>query len=146
MSALTLEPVQWLPALFGGALIGAAVALVALTHGRVTGISGMLGGLLPGAGGAQRRWQLPFLLGLVGAPLLWVLLSGPVAMRLDASAGVLLLAGLLVGYGTRLGNGCTSGHGVCGTARLSRRSLAATGLFMGAGMAVVALARHGFGA
>ena len=146
MSVLTLEPAQWLPALFGGALIGAAVALVALTHGRVTGISGMLGGLLPGADGAQRRWQLPLLLGLVGAPLLWVLLSGPVAMRLDASAGVLLLAGLLVGYGTRLGNGCTSGHGVCGTARLSRRSLAATGLFMGAGMAVVALARHGFGA
>ena len=146
MNVLNLEPAQWLPALFGGALIGAAVALVALTHGRVTGISGMLGGLLPGADGAQRRWQLPFLLGLVGAPLLWVLLSGPVAMRLDASAGVLLLAGLLVGYGTRLGNGCTSGHGVCGTARLSHRSLAATGLFMGVGMAVVALARHGFGA
>ncbi|MFV0679829.1 YeeE/YedE family protein [Ottowia sp.] len=127
------------PALLGGALIGSAVAVLVLFNGRIAGISGILGGVLNGP--YQRSewlWRLVFLLGLAGAPLAYVAWRGLPPIHIAANTGTLVIAGLLVGFGTRLGGGCTSGHGVCGTARLSPRSLLATALFMLAGMAVVA--------
>ncbi|WP_374442529.1 YeeE/YedE family protein [Pseudomonas panipatensis] len=128
-------------ALAGGALIGLAAALFALLNGRVAGISGLLGGLL--AGTRDGRWErLLFLLGLVAAPLLWLAWGPLPAIHFDGGWPSLLLAGLLVGIGTRYGAGCTSGHGVCGLSRLSPRSLAATLCFMASGFATVFVIRH----
>ncbi|QPF76551.1 YeeE/YedE family protein [Roseateles sp. DAIF2] len=127
-------------ALAGGALIGLAAALLVLLNGRIAGISGVLGALLQPS--AERGWRLAFLAGLIGAPLLWGLLAARPAPRIDAGWGLLVAAGLLVGLGTRYGAGCTSGHGVCGLARLSPRSLVATLVFMAAGFAAVFVARH----
>lgn len=137
-----LEQFTPLPAALGGLLIGAAAALLIVANGRVAGISGILGGL-PEARAGDRTWRVAFLLGLLAAPLLALgagLVPGNSAS--PATMPVLIAAGLLVGYGTRLGNGCTSGHGVCGVARLSPRSLAATGTFMAAGALTVFLVRH----
>ncbi|MCW2283435.1 putative membrane protein YedE/YeeE [Rhodoblastus acidophilus] len=129
-----------LSALAGGALIGLAVALLLLREGRILGASGIFAGL------AQPRadfdWRLAFLAGLVAAPALAGLLFGVNAPRIAASPNVLIVAGFLVGLGARLGNGCTSGHGICGLARLSKRSLAATATFMAAGFATVFVFRH----
>lgn len=129
------------PALAGGALIGLAAALLLLGSGRIAGISGVLGGLLrPNRGDVA--WRLAFVLGLLAAPLAYGLRAAWPVPRIDAGTGALLAAGLLVGLGTRYGAGCTSGHGVCGLARLSPRSLAATLAFMAAGFATVYLVRH----
>ncbi|HEX7864466.1 MAG TPA: YeeE/YedE family protein [Variovorax sp.] len=128
-------------ALAGGVLIGIAAAMFVLLNGRIAGISGVLGGLLRPAKG-DVAWRAAFVLGLVGAPLVYGLFAVLPAARIDAGYGALALAGLLVGVGTRYGAGCTSGHGVCGLARLSPRSLAATGVFMAAGFATVFVARH----
>jgi len=128
-------------ALAGGVLIGIAAAMLVLLNGRIAGISGVLGGLLRPAKG-DIAWRAAFVLGLVGAPLVYGLFAVLPAARIDAGYGTLALAGLLVGVGTRYGAGCTSGHGVCGLARLSPRSLAATGVFMAAGFATVFVARH----
>lgn len=125
----------------GGLMIGAAAALFVLVNGRIAGISGLLGGLLPGSG-AERGVNVAFVAGLVAAPLLWRLRAALPAMQIDASALTLVVAGLLVGVGTRYGSGCTSGHGVCGIARGSRRSFVATGAFMAAGFATVFAVRH----
>lgn len=135
-----------LAALGGGALIGlAAVALMA-TLGRIAGISGILGGLA-GAAGGDIGWRLAFLAGLIAGPWVAVVSGLPVPeVRVAAPLPVVLAAGLLVGFGTRLGSGCTSGHGVCGLARLSPRSLAATATFMAVAAAVVFVARHVLGA
>jgi uncharacterized membrane protein YedE/YeeE len=128
-------------ALGGGLLIGLAVAMFVLVNGRIAGISGILGGLLRPVPG-ERGWRIAFLLGLVAAPLVYTLAAPLPAMRIDAGTGMLIAAGLLVGIGTRYGAGCTSGHGVCGLARGSARSLAATLAFMGAGFATVFIVRH----
>jgi uncharacterized membrane protein YedE/YeeE len=128
-------------ALGGGVLIGLAAAIFVLFNGRIAGISGILGGLLRPAPG-QLGWRIAFLLGLVAAPLVYMLAAPLPAMRIDAGTGTLIAAGLLVGIGTRYGAGCTSGHGVCGLARGSARSLAATLAFMGAGFATVFIVRH----
>jgi uncharacterized membrane protein YedE/YeeE len=128
-------------ALGGGLLIGLAVALFVLFNGRIAGISGIVGGLLRPATG-ERGGRIAFLLGLVAAPLVYTLAAPLPAMRIDAGTGTLTAAGLLVGIGTRYGAGCTSGHGVCGLARGSARSLAATLAFMGAGFATVFIMRH----
>lgn len=132
--------------LIGGLLIGLAAALFILLHGRVLGISGILGGLLaPKKGDAG--WRLSFVLGLLAAPLVAGLLAPEgflKAPRIDAGYGLVVLAGLLVGVGTRYGSGCTSGHGVCGLSRLSPRSLVATLSFMAAGFLTVFLLRHVF--
>ena len=128
-------------ALGGGLLIGLAVALFVLFNGRIAGISGIVGGLLRPATG-ERGWRIAFLLGLVAAPLVYTLAAPLPAMRIEAGTGTLIAAGLLVGMGTRYGAGCTSGHGVCGLARGSVRSLAATLAFMGAGFATVFIVRH----
>ena len=128
-------------ALAGGILLGLASAIFILVNGRVLGISGIVGGLLrPKTGDAG--WRISFVLGMLAAPLLYMLVAGPVPATIDAGWGTVVLAGLLVGVGTRYGSGCTSGHGVCGLSRLSPRSLAATLSFMGAGFAIVFLVRH----
>ena len=128
-------------ALGGGLLIGLAAALFVLFNGRIAGISGIVGGLLRPAQG-ERGWRIAFLFGLVAAPLVYTLAAPLPAMHIDAGTGMLIAAGLLVGVGTRYGAGCTSGHGVCGLARGSVRSLAATLAFMGAGFATVFIVRH----
>lgn len=130
-------------ALAGGLLIGTATALLVLLGGRIAGISGILGGLLRRVPG-ERAWRLAFLVGLMASPWLYTAVSTPLRPRIDASWGLLLLAGLLVGIGTRYGAGCTSGHGVCGLSRLSWRSAVATASFMAAGFATVFVARHLF--
>jgi len=132
--------------LAGGLLIGLATAAFVLLNGRIAGISGILGGLLrPKSGDAG--WRLAFILGLIAAPIAYRLAAGGLPpIRIDASTPLLIVAGLLVGIGTRYGSGCTSGHGVCGLSRLSPRSLVATLVFMGAGFATVFIVRHLIGA
>jgi len=128
-------------ALAGGVLVGIAVAMFALLNGRIAGISGVVAGLLkPTAGDVA--WRLAFVIGLVGSPLLYALFAVLPKPQIAAEYGALVLAGLLVGIGTRYGSGCTSGHGVCGLSRLSPRSLFATLAFMAAGFATVFIARH----
>lgn len=130
----------------GGALIGLSAVLFMLLHGRIAGVSGIAGGLLiPKAG--DWEWRLAFVLGLVAGPLIYMALGGPlpaISFPVASPAG-LITAGLLVGFGARLGGGCTSGHGVCGISRLSVRSLAATGVFMTTGIATVFVIRHVIG-
>ena len=128
-------------ALAGGVLIGLATAMFVLLNGRIAGISGVIGGLLkPMAGDVL--WRVAFVAGLIVAPLVYGLVSAVPAVQIDAGYGALILAGLLVGAGTRYGAGCTSGHGVCGLSRLSPRSLVATAVFMGAGFVTVFVMRH----
>ena len=129
--------------LAGGVLIGTAAAMLVLLNGRIAGISGIVGGLLKPVPG-EVAWRAAFVIGLIAAPLVYRLVSAAPQLRIDASYAALVLAGLLVGIGTRMGSGCTSGHGVCGLARLSPRSLVATMVFMGAGFATVFVARHLF--
>lgn len=129
--------------LAGGALIGLAAALFLLLNGRIAGISGVLGGLLKPVRG-DMAWRAAFILGLVGAPLVYGLFAALPVPQIDADYAALIAAGLLVGVGTRYGAGCTSGHGVCGVSRLSPRSLVATASFMAAGFATVFVIRHLF--
>jgi len=132
-------------ALLGGLLIGIASALFMVLNGRVAGISGILGGALAGSV-ADTAWRLAFLAGLIAAPILMIGVGRSVPEpQMPASWLVVVAAGLLVGFGARLGGGCTSGHGVCGIARLSARSIAATLIFMASAIVVVAITRHGFG-
>jgi uncharacterized membrane protein YedE/YeeE len=129
-------------ALIGGLLIGAAASILWLVLGRIAGVSGILGRALQEAGG-ERIWRIPFLIGLPAGAALAVMLGWAAAPSAPpASLGLAIIGGLLVGFGTRLGSGCTSGHGICGLARLSPRSLAATLIFMAAGMASVFVLRH----
>ena len=130
--------------LAGGVLIGIATAMFVLLNGRIAGISGVLGGLLKPIKG-NVAWRFAFVLGLVGAPTAYLLFNNVPSLQIDASYVALVVAGLLVGVGTRYGSGCTSGHGVSGLSRLSPRSLAATASFMGAGFLTVYVARHLFG-
>lgn len=120
----------------GGLVIGLAAALFILFHGRIMGVSSILGGLLRAAKG-DRSWRLSFLAGLILAPLCAKLTGLAPAIRIEQSIIGLVVAGVLVGFGTSLGNGCTSGHGVCGIARLSPRSILATFIFMGFAMLTV---------
>ncbi|MBK1871631.1 YeeE/YedE family protein [Marinobacter sp. 1-3A] len=131
-------------ALVGGGLVGLAAASFLLLNGRVAGISGILGGLLSPSSG-DIGWRIAFLAGLIGAPVIWVLAAELPAIDIEAGYPALIIAGLLVGIGTRYGSGCTSGHGVCGLSRLSPRSLAATISFMFAGFATVYIIRHVLG-
>ncbi|MEX8191880.1 YeeE/YedE family protein [Comamonas guangdongensis] len=128
-------------ALAGGVLIGLGAAIFVLLGGRIAGISGVLGGLLKPVRG-DIAWRLAFLAGLIAAPVLLALSGGQVQAHIDADWSALIVAGLLVGIGTRYGSGCTSGHGVCGLSRLSPRSLVATLSFMAAGFATVYVIRH----
>ena len=137
----TFTPVS---ALAGGALIGAAAVLFMGLSGRIAGISGILGGLLAPPGN-DWAWRAAFVAGLMAAPLLTAAVTGSLPMAsIPPSMTMMIVGGLLVGFGTRLGSGCTSGHGVCGIARLSARSVVATAPFVGAGSATVFLVRHVF--
>jgi len=130
-------------ALIGGAFIGLAAALLMLGIGRIAGISGVLAGAL-GPAMSERGWRIAFLAGLIAAPILGAAAGFPLPIPvMPANWGIVVAAGLLVGFGTRLGSGCTSGHGVCGMARLSPRSIAATIVFMATAMIVVFVMRHG---
>ena len=140
---MTLDWQAFTPAtaLAGGVLIGLAAALFVLLNGRIAGISGILGGLLRPAAG-DVGWRVAFIGGLIASPLLHGWFAPWSAPRIEAGTAALVVAGLLVGVGTRYGAGCTSGHGVCGLSRLSARSLVATLAFMGAGFATVFVLRH----
>lgn len=132
--------------LLGGIVLGLASAIFILFNGRILGISGILGGLLAPRMG-DVGWRITFLLGMAAAPMVfaWLAPAGWMsAPRIDASYPLTVVAGLIVGLGTRYGSGCTSGHGVCGLSRLSPRSLVATVTFMGAGFATVFVLRHLF--
>ena len=133
----------WL-SLLGGMLIGLASGLFILFNGRIAGISGILGGMLRATRG-DRFWRVAFLLGLIASPLIYALAAPLPEMRIDASYPTLVVAGLLVGIGTRYGSGCTSGRGVCGLSRRSPRSFAAVASFMLAGFATVFVVRHVIG-
>jgi hypothetical protein len=140
---MTLDMNAFTPwsALAGGVLIGLAAAMFVLLNGRIAGISGVLGGLLTPSRG-DVAWRAAFVLGIVAAPWAHSIVAAWPQPQIDAGDGALVVAGLLVGIGTRYGSGCTSGHGVCGLSRLSPRSLAATAAFMGAGFATVYVIRH----
>ena len=143
---MTIDGSNFTPwaSLSGGILLGAAAAFFILVNGRVLGISGILGGLLPPKSG-DAGWRIAFLLGTLTAPLVFGLLAPEGFIktpRIDAGFATIVAAGLLVGLGTRYGSGCTSGHGVCGLSRLSWRSLVATLAFMGAGFVTVFVVRH----
>lgn len=145
-----MEPVATpftpLAALAGGALIGLAAVLLMALLGRIAGVTGILAGALLPAGAADFSWRAAFILGMVAAPAAYRLLAGgPVAIEVPVTTGMLVAGGLLVGTGVSLASGCTSGHGVCGLARLSGRSLAATLTFMATAAATVFLLRHGIG-
>ncbi len=132
--------------LLGGAMIGLAAAMLMLLTGRIAGISGIFGGLLT-SDANDRGWRIAFIAGLIAAPLLSSFFTGAAlpSPAMPASLIVIVIAGLLVGFGSRMGGGCTSGHGVCGTARLSTRSLVATAVFMATAIITVAVVRHMIG-
>jgi len=132
-------------AAIGGALIGLSAVLLMLFNGRIAGITGIAGGLIDPTG-TDRFWRAAFIAGLIAAPLSAMLIGYAVPVpQMPASMITVAVAGLLVGFGTRLSNGCTSGHGICGIARLSTRSITATAVFMAAAIVVVALTRHVIG-
>jgi len=135
-----------LSALIGGALIGASAVILWVMDGHVAGISGIVGGLADAPRG-DAGWRIAFLIGLLAAPpVYWTAGGGLPSVTISSSFPLILAGGLLVGFGTRMGGGCTSGHGVCGMARLSPRSLAATLIFMAGGFATVFVVRHLVGA
>ena len=143
---MTIDWANFTPwmSLGGGILLGIASAVFILINGRILGISGILGGLLAPKTG-DVGWRIAFVLGMLAAPITMSLLTPDdfiSAPRIDADYVMIVIAGLLVGYGTRLGSGCTSGHGVCGLSRLSPRSMVATGIFMAAGFVIVFVIRH----
>jgi uncharacterized membrane protein YedE/YeeE len=140
-----MDPLTIVAATSGGALIGLAASLMLLLNGRIAGISGIVGGALKLPAG-DLDWRLIFVLGLLtGGALLFAISPGLFATDLVRSPWAIIAAGLLVGVGVRLGNGCTSGHGVCGLARFSPRSLAATITFMGTGAIMAAVVTWAFG-
>ncbi|MCH2219590.1 MAG: YeeE/YedE family protein [Dechloromonas sp.] len=148
---MTIDLIHFTPwdALFGGVLVGSGAALLFLGTGRIAGVSGIFGKLVcdqaPDSG-----WRFAFLLGLVGSGILWAALGDPqgafqVSLETPGAWAAFCVAGILAGFGARMANGCTSGHGVCGLARLSGRSLVAVPCFMAAGAATVYATRHVFG-
>ena len=141
MISINWEAFTPYPALAGGVLIGVSAIMLILLTGRVAGISGILGGLLKPQMN-ETLWRLTFVLGMVAAPWLYLNVAGSFEFESPRGTVALIVAGLLVGYGTRLGSGCTSGHGVCGLSRLSLRSLAATGVFMAIGFLVASVLMH----
>ena len=133
----------YLLAAIGGALIGASAVLLMAFSGRIAGVSGIVGGLLPPKPAEDRTWRIAFILGLLLAPTLLAILTGDNRIGAPTVGPVMLVAaGLLVGVGTALGSGCTSGHGICGISRLSPRSAAATATFVATAMITVFIVRH----
>ncbi|WP_118134338.1 YeeE/YedE family protein [Oceanicella sp. SM1341] len=135
-------PQDWVNGLAGGGLIGLAAALYLLMNGRIMGISGILGGVLaPGGARSLRAERALFVAGVIAAPLLLALAGDGVALEVTGAPALLVAGGLLVGFGTRMGSGCTSGHGVCGLSRLSPRSMVAVAVFMACAVATVGALR-----
>lgn len=138
-------PMAWIWGLIGGLMIGSAAALYLLVAGRIMGASGIVGGLLEYPG--SKRWMegASFILGLIAVSAIYGLVAGFPATNLTSNWALLIAAGLIVGFGTRMANGCTSGHGVCGISRFSTRGIVATLAYLGFGFAAMALFRHGLG-
>lgn len=142
---MILNPTDWAWGLAGGLVIGLAGAVYLLVNGRVMGASGILGGLVDRSGWATWGERLSFIAGLVLVPAMAAALTGGAETHVTANPWVIIVAGLLVGLGTRLANGCTSGHGVCGISRLSMRGIAATFAYLIAGGVIMVAARHWLG-
>jgi len=138
-------PIDWIYGLIGGVLIGSAAAAYLLVNGRIMGASGIVGGFVDGTARGQYRERGGFLLGLVLVPTLIALLTGGAQTYLTSNLSIVIAGGLLVGVGTRLANGCTSGHGVCGISRLSMRGMVATVFYILAGGLTMLLFRHVWG-
>lgn len=144
MNILWNEFTPW-SSLAGGLLIGLSASILVAALGRIAGISGIIGALLQRPSWksvSNWGWRLAFIIGMVAAPLIWQLFAPLPAMQMPSNSALIIVAGLLVGFGTRLGSGCTSGHGVCGLSRLSLRSLAATLTFIATGAITVFVMRH----
>jgi uncharacterized membrane protein YedE/YeeE len=131
--------------LFGGALIGLSAVLLMAMHGRIAGITGIVSGVIPPLA-TDWQWRAAFLVGAVVAPLLLILAGGQIAFSVPISTGALTLGGVLVGIGVHFGNGCPSGHGICGIARLSPRSIVAVLVFMATAFVTVYVTHHVLGA
>ncbi|WP_353242209.1 YeeE/YedE thiosulfate transporter family protein [Providencia sp.] len=140
---MSIDWVNFTPgsAAIGGVLIGIAAAILLIFNGRIAGISGILGGILKPTKG-DTAWKVAFILGIIISPLLFMWGAYTPEVNIAASTPVLIIAGLLVGFGTRLGSGCTSGHGICGMARFSRRSIVAILIFMVVAFVTVAISNH----
>ena len=136
---------DWIWGLIGGLIVGTAGAVYLLANGRIMGASGILGGLVDGSGRSTWAERAAFIAGLVLLPALAVAAFGPAETHLTPNLAVVVLAGLLVGLGTRIANGCTSGHGVCGISRLSLRGMVATVFYILAGGVTIVLFRHVLG-
>lgn len=134
-----------LTGLLGGVLIGLSAVVLLAANGRIAGISGIVGGLLTPSSG-ETAWRAAFVVGMLAGGVLYAVFAGSLGIALQAGLPVMGIAGLLVGFGTRLGGGCTSGHGVCGIGRLSQRSIIATVTFMLVGVGTVFVTRHVIGA
>lgn len=132
---------SWLYGLLGGGMIGCAAAIYLLVNGRIMGASGIAGSVIDGTAGKVAGERMAFLAGLIGVPALATLFVDMPSTHVTSNLGLLVVAGLMVGFGTRLGSGCTSGHGVCGMSRLSLRSIIATVIYIGAGVLVIIAAR-----
>lgn len=141
MENWTSTPFEPFAGLAGGLLIGSSVVLLLLTLGRIAGISGIAAGAMTQRG-IERYWRLAFLIGVVLSAVLYMVFVGDLQVQTQMSSAWLVVAGLLVGFGTRLGSGCTSGHGVAGLSRLSPRSIVATLTFMGAAVLTTTIIRH----
>ncbi len=141
MENWTTTPFEPLDGLAGGLLIGSSVVLLLLTLGRIAGISGIAAGAMTQRG-IERYWRLAFLIGVVLSAVFYMVFVGDLQVQTQMSSAWLVVAGLLVGFGTRLGSGCTSGHGVAGLSRLSPRSIVATLTFMGAAVLTTTIIRH----
>lgn len=137
-----MADINFIGALVGGAMIGWAAVLLLAFNGRVAGISGILAGIFSSYPASEKRWRMVFIGGLIAGGFLVFLLRGGALVEIRAQGVRLVVAGLLVGFGTRLGSGCTSGHGVCGLARRSKRSLAATAIFISIAVVIVFIRRH----
>ena len=136
----SLTPIS---AFLGGCLIGLAALLLMVFQGRIMGVSGIIGGLFGTASPAERGWRLAFLLGAVAGPIIWQMITkAPIIWQAVASGPQFYVAAFLVGLGTAIGSGCTSGHGICGLARLSPRSLIAVMAFMTSAVATVAIVSY----
>ena len=138
-------PMDWIYGLIGGLMIGGAAALFLLVNGRIMGASGILGGLVDGTGRANLAERGAFVSGVIGAPLVASLVMGGAKTHLTENLVIVVIAGLFVGIGTRMANGCTSGHGVCGISRFSIRGIAATVCYLIAGALTMYVARHMLG-
>jgi uncharacterized membrane protein YedE/YeeE len=134
---------DWIAGLAGGVMIGCAAALFLLGNGRIMGISGIVGGLIDGSAKSQWRERLFFIAGLIALPAVLAFMTGGAETKMTPNLWLVVMGGILVGLGTRIGNGCTSGHGVCGISRLSRRGIVATLTFIASGAVTVLLLRLG---